>query len=67
MEATPPTSRARCPANGKFTPRQREIYDIVLGAQNAAIAAVKPGAVLYGGKDSLQQIVTDYINSARPR
>ncbi len=51
------------PANGKFTPRQREIYDIVLGAQNAAMAAVKPGAVLYGGKGSLQQIVTDYINS----
>ena len=51
------------PANGKFTPRQREIYDIVLGAQNAAMAAVKPGAVLYGGKDSLQQIVTDYINT----
>ena len=51
------------PANGKFTPRQREIYDIVLGAQNAALAAVKPGAVLYGGKDSLQQIVTDYINT----
>ena len=24
------------PANGKFTARQREIYDIVLGAQNAA-------------------------------
>jgi len=23
------------PANGKFTPSQREIYDIVLGAQNA--------------------------------
>jgi Xaa-Pro aminopeptidase len=51
------------PANGKFTPRQREIYEIVLGAQNAAIAAVKPGAVLYGGAGSLQQIVTDYINS----
>ena len=51
------------PAGGKFTPRQREIYDIVLGAQNAALAAVKPGAVLYGGKDSLQQIVTDYINT----
>src|SRR6266513_1715620 len=31
------------PANGKFTPRQREIYDIVLGAQNAALAALKPG------------------------
>lgn len=51
------------PANGKFTPRQREIYDIVLGAQNAALAAMKPGAALYGGKDSLQQIVTDYINT----
>jgi Xaa-Pro aminopeptidase len=51
------------PANGKFTPRQREIYDIVLGAQNAALAATKPGAVLYGTKDSLQQIVTDYINT----
>jgi Xaa-Pro aminopeptidase len=51
------------PANGKFTPRQREIYDIVLGAQNAALAAVKPGAILYGEKNSLQQIVTDYINT----
>src|SRR5207253_2109259 len=27
------------PASGKFTARQREIYDIVLGAQRAAIAA----------------------------
>jgi Xaa-Pro aminopeptidase len=51
------------PAGGKFTPRQREIYDIVLGAQNAAIAAVKPGALLYGGSGSLQQIATDYINT----
>ena len=25
------------PANGKFTARQREIYDIVLGAQQAAM------------------------------
>ena len=34
------------PANGKFTPRQREIYEIVLGAQNAALAAMKPGVVM---------------------
>ncbi len=34
------------PVGGKFTPRQREIYQIVLGAQKAAIAAVKPGAWL---------------------
>jgi len=51
------------PATGKFTARQREIYDIVLGAQNAAIAAVKPGAVLYGTENSLQQIVTNFINA----
>jgi Xaa-Pro aminopeptidase len=31
------------PVNGKFSARQREIYDIVLGAQRAAIAAIKPG------------------------
>jgi Xaa-Pro aminopeptidase len=51
------------PANGKFTPRQREIYDIVLGAQNAAIDAIKPGVQLYGGDGSLQSIAATYINT----
>ena len=51
------------PANGKFTARQREIYDIVLGAQNAALAAVKPGVRMYGGPGSLQQIVIDYFST----
>ena len=51
------------PANGKFTARQREIYDVVLGAQKAAIAAIKPDAVLRGEKGSLQQIAHDYIDS----
>jgi Xaa-Pro aminopeptidase len=53
------------PANGKFTPRQREIYDIVLGAQNAAITAIKPGAHFScrGKKDGLMNIAYDYINS----
>lgn len=32
------------PVSGTFTKRQREIYEIVLEAQEAAIAAVKPGA-----------------------
>ncbi len=31
------------PASGKFTARQREIYEIVLGAQKAAIAAFQSG------------------------
>jgi Xaa-Pro aminopeptidase len=52
------------PANGKFTPRQREIYDIVLGAQNAAIAAIKPGASFCReDKQSLYSIAYNYINS----
>lgn len=31
------------PANGKFSKAQREIYQLVLDAQKAAIAAIKPG------------------------
>ncbi len=52
------------PVNGKFTPREREIYDIVLGAQQAAIAAVKPGMTLgRSGPTSLYKIAYDYINT----
>lgn len=32
------------PANGRFTKEQRAIYDIVLNAQQAAIATMKPGS-----------------------
>ena len=31
------------PVNGRFSPEQREVYQLVLAAQAAAIAAVKPG------------------------
>jgi Xaa-Pro aminopeptidase len=51
------------PTSGKFTPRQREIYEIVLGAQKAAIAAIKPGVRMRGDGASLQQIAFDYINT----
>jgi Xaa-Pro aminopeptidase len=53
------------PANGKFTDRQREIYDIVLGAQQAVMAAFHGGkSKLTGrGSDSLSQVAFDYINS----
>jgi Xaa-Pro aminopeptidase len=36
------------PVSGKFSPRQREIYQIVLDAQKAALAEVKPGATFAG-------------------
>ena len=52
------------PANGKFTARQREIYNIVLGAQNAAMAALKPGMDLCRkGNKSVDKISRDYIDS----
>jgi len=51
------------PANGKFSARQREIYEIVLGAQNAAMAAVKPGATIRGGAVDLNAIAREYINT----
>lgn len=53
------------PANGKFTPRQREIYEIVLGAQKAAAAAFKAGkSTMSGfGQDSIHKVAYDYINS----
>lgn len=35
------------PAAGRFSKRQREIYEVVLEAQQAAIAAVKPGAGMW--------------------
>ena len=52
------------PASGKFTARQREIYEIVLGAQNAVLAAAKPGMTLArSGPNSLHLIAYNYINS----
>ncbi|PYX52106.1 MAG: peptidase M24 [Acidobacteria bacterium] len=53
------------PVNGHFTPRQREIYDIVLGAQEAAMAAFQSGkSMLFGdAEDSLNKVARDYIKS----
>ncbi len=34
------------PINGKFTDRQLEIYNIVLGANKAVVAAIKPGVTM---------------------
>jgi Xaa-Pro aminopeptidase len=51
------------PVNGKFSPRERELYNIVLGAQKAAIAAMKPGVKVRGDPKSLYQIAYDYINT----
>jgi Xaa-Pro aminopeptidase len=64
MYATDITRTA--PVNGKFTPRQREIYNIVLGAQEAAMKAFQAGkSKLERGPDadSLYKTAYDYINT----
>ncbi len=53
------------PASGKFTARQREVYDIVLGAQQAAIAAFQSGKSTMGrkGENSLDAVAREYIKT----
>jgi Xaa-Pro aminopeptidase len=52
------------PVGAKFSERQREIYNIVLGAQRAAIAAIKPGmTIAKTSANSIYTIAYDYINS----
>ncbi len=56
------------PVNGHFTPRQREIYNIVLGAQQAAIDAFVPGKSTLNDRDrhdpnSLDTVAYNYINT----
>ncbi|HET8713010.1 MAG TPA: Xaa-Pro aminopeptidase, partial [Gemmatimonadales bacterium] len=45
------------PVNGRFTPRQKAIYDLVLGAQQAAFDSVRPGVTLF----QLDQIARRYM------
>ncbi len=60
------------PVDGHFTARQKEIYEIVLGAQRAAAAAFVAGKSRMGSladrtdpavTDSLDKVAYDYINT----
>jgi len=56
------------PANGRFTARQREIYDIVLAAQKAAIEGFVAGKSTINDRDrrdpnSLDTAAYNYINT----
>jgi Xaa-Pro aminopeptidase len=53
------------PVNGRFSVRQREIYNIVLGAQQAAMLAFKAGSSPLRSRegDSLDKVARDYIDS----
>jgi len=56
------------PANGHFTARQREIYNVVLGAQKAAVAAFVAGKskindFTHHDPDTLDAVAYNYINT----
>jgi Xaa-Pro aminopeptidase len=56
------------PVNGHFTERQREIYNVVLGAQKAAIDAFVAGKSTINDRDrldpnSLDTVAYNYINT----
>ena len=45
------------PANGRFTPPQRAVYDLVLAAEEAAIARVQPGVRHNDIHDATVQVI----------
>jgi Xaa-Pro aminopeptidase len=47
------------PANGRFTPEQRAIYEIVLRSQLAGIKMVKAGAVWPTIQDAILKVITE--------
>ncbi|MEV5599918.1 aminopeptidase P family protein [Streptomyces sp. NPDC052299] len=49
------------PISGTFTPLQRKIYDAVYEAQEAGIAAVKPGAEFRDFHDAAQRVLTEKL------
>ncbi|OSC72525.1 Xaa-Pro aminopeptidase [Streptomyces sp. BF-3] len=49
------------PINGTFSPLQRKIYDAVYEAQEAGIAAVKPGAAYRDFHDAAQRVLAEKL------
>jgi Xaa-Pro aminopeptidase len=47
------------PVNGRFTPEQRKIYDLVFKAQQAAFAAVRPGVYSEDLDAIARKVITD--------
>ncbi len=45
------------PVNGRFTREQRDIYDLVLKAQEAAIDEMQPGKPLYAGHPKATSVI----------
>ncbi|PLW73337.1 Xaa-Pro aminopeptidase, partial [Streptomyces sp. DJ] len=49
------------PVDGRFTPVQRRVYEAVHAAQEAGIAAVKPGAAYRDFHDAAQRVLAEHL------
>ena len=47
------------PVNGTFSPAQRRIYELVLEAQEAGIAAVRPGALFTAPHEAAMRVIAE--------
>ena len=56
----------RCyPADGRFSPAQRALYDVVRRAHDAAVAAVRPGAPVSGVHDAAVRALVEGLLELR--
>ena len=53
------------PANGRFTAAQRDVYEIVLAAQAAGIARVRPGVTFHSVHDAALKVVVQGLIDLR--
>lgn len=51
------------PVTGKFTDRQRAIYELVLGSQQAALDAIRPGATLRDLEAAARRYMAEHSGS----
>jgi Xaa-Pro aminopeptidase len=50
------------PVDGTFTPLQRELYDVVLQAQQAGIDALRPGVLFTAGHDAAMSVLAHALD-----
>jgi Xaa-Pro aminopeptidase len=50
------------PVNGTFSPAQRRIYELVLAAQEAGIAAIRPGVTFHAAHDAAIRVIAEGLH-----
>ncbi len=53
------------PVNGRFTPRQRDVYDAVLRIQKTAMKMLKPGVAYYDYHKEVQKVTEEELISLK--